>query len=179
MFLKWVSYALTGVAVFSLAACQYTSPHHTVSPFYKHALTLDDIPKSDFAGLNTMLEHGKDTTYILNFWATWCHPCIEEMPYFEALYPQLLDKPVKIVLVSLDFPEQADEKLPAFIQRHQVHNQVWFLDDPNPNQWVNALETEWSGSIPATLIWKGGKQAFKEGMFANPEELKSFIQPYI
>ncbi|HQU53579.1 MAG TPA: hypothetical protein PK643_11200, partial [Saprospiraceae bacterium] len=89
------------------------------------------------------------------------------------------DTPIKIVLISLDFPEQAAEKLPAFIQEHRLQNQVWFLDDPNPNSWVNTVESEWSGSIPATWVWKAGKRAFKEGSFANLEELKSFIQPYI
>ncbi|HRV86024.1 MAG TPA: TlpA disulfide reductase family protein [Saprospiraceae bacterium] len=179
MFLKRLSYALTAVVVILMQACQPVSSRQPAKPFYEQALTLEDIPKSDFTGLQKRLGVGKDTTFILNFWATWCHPCIEELPYFEALYPQFQDTPVKIVLISLDFPEQAAEKLPAFIQKHRLQNQVWFLDDPNPNSWVNTVESEWSGSIPATWVWKAGKRAFKEGSFANLEELKSFIQPYI
>src|SRR5690606_6809447 len=46
-----------------------------------------------------------DSIYVINFWATWCKPCIKELPAFEKIASEYADKKVKVLLVSLDFPD--------------------------------------------------------------------------
>src|ERR1043165_4592291 len=52
-----------------------------------------------------------DTTYVLNFWATWCKPCVEELPGFDSLLVLESKNPVKIILVSLDFKEDLEKRV--------------------------------------------------------------------
>lgn len=56
--------------------------------------------------LEKRISNGKDTFYVVNYWATWCAPCIKELPYFDQLQKAHKDKPVKVLLVSLDFPSR-------------------------------------------------------------------------
>lgn len=99
-----------------------------------------------------------DTVYVVNFWATRCAPCVKELPEFRKLAQRFEDKPVKILLVSNDFKEDYDRKLPAFIRRKKLKQEVVWLNETNANEFIPRIENRWSGSIPATLIVYGKTQ---------------------
>src|SRR5690606_7705667 len=65
----------------------------------------------------------KDTFYVINFWATWCGPCVKELPEFDALREDIKDRPVKILLVSLDFKEDYPKKLRHFIKKKRLKHE--------------------------------------------------------
>lgn len=111
-----------------------------------------------------------DTTYIINFWATWCAPCVEELPEFNALQERYATKAVKVLLVSLDFKENYP-KLPLFLQRKRISPQVIWLKDTNPNNFVPLAHKDWGGSIPATLILhpRTGTRRFVEGQITEAQ----------
>jgi len=94
----------------------------------------------------------EDTVYIVNFWATWCGPCVRELPEFNALHERFRDKPVKIVMVSLDFKESYPGKIDAFVKRKKLLPEVVWLNETNADRFIPVIEPEWQGSIPATLI---------------------------
>lgn len=94
-----------------------------------------------------------DTVYVLNFWATWCAPCVEELPSFEKLNRAYADKNVKVVLISTDFKRNVESGVKPFVKKKKLQSQVVFMDEPNPNNYINAVDSTWSGAIPATLIW--------------------------
>lgn len=124
---------------------------------------------------------GGDTLYLYNFWATWCKPCVEELPAFSALAEELKDRPFKIVLVSLDFEQEAKTRLPAFIQRKGIVLPVWFLTDAHRNyDWLERISADWSGSIPATMMLnpQRGLSEFKEQAFTF-ESLKAWTLPML
>ena len=132
----------------------------------------------DFEGLKPLLEKQNDTTYVVNFWATWCAPCVKELPYFETLNSNYKDNKVKVILVSLDFPHLYDKKLKPFIVAHNLQSEVVALDDPDMNSWIPEVSSEWSGSLPATLIYNKEKRAFYEQSFTYESlenNLKSFL----
>ena len=106
-----------------------------------------------------------DTIYVINFFATWCKPCIAEIPEFEKLGLAYQGKKVKIILVSNDFKNQIETKLVPFIKKNIASNQVVFMDENNPNKWINLVDENWSGAIPATLIIRGSSaySKFYEG----------------
>lgn len=107
----------------------------------------------------------KDTVYIVNFWATWCPPCVAELPEFNALQQRYAGKPVKVLLVSLDFKEDYPFKLARFLERKRMTPEVVWMSDTNPNVFIPLIEETWEGSIPATAIVHTGKnyKKFVEG----------------
>ncbi len=105
-----------------------------------------------------------DTVYIINFWATWCVPCVQELPEFNELFDRYKDKPVKIIMVSLDFKDSYPYKLDGFLRKKRVSPEVVWLMDTDPNVFIPKIEESWQGSIPATLIIQPGRyRKFIEG----------------
>ena len=133
----------------------------------------------NFEDLAYIFPQQNDTTYIINFWATWCKPCVEELPYFEQLSQQYQGQKVKVILVSLDFEKQLEAKLLPFIEKHQLQSEVLVLLDPNDNVWLEKVDPTWSGAIPVTLIYKNKERAFFEESFEDFAALEEKVQPFL
>lgn len=103
-----------------------------------------------------------DTIYVVNFWATWCKPCVEELPEFEKLERQNKTQLVKILLVSLDFKENLKKSVIAFIKKNAYSMECVLLDEIDGNSFINKIHLEWSGAIPATLFKNREKIIFRE-----------------
>jgi len=99
-----------------------------------------------------IFQQKNDTTYVINFWATWCAPCVKELPYFEKLNQKYTDKKVKVILVSQDFSKQLEKKLKPFLEKNKLQSEVLVLIDPDANSWIDKVNPAWSGAIPATVI---------------------------
>ena len=133
-----------------------------------------------FPDLQKRLARASDTTYVVNFWATWCGPCVQEMPALEKVRVANAGKKVKFVLVSLDYVAQLDKKVKPFVQKHGLKSEVLLLDETDPNTWLQKVDKQWSGSIPFTLIYNN--QAKKRTTFEQPltaaeltAELRNFL----
>ena len=113
-----------------------------------------------------------DTTYIVNFWATWCVPCVEELPYFETLNSKYKDQKVKILLVSLDIPSQITSKLLPFLKSNSIVSEVVVLADGRANDWIDKVDPSWSGAIPVTLFLKGETKSFFEKQYDSFKSLE-------
>jgi thiol-disulfide isomerase/thioredoxin len=101
--------------------------------------------------LHQIIEEPSTKIKVINFWATWCAPCIKELPQFEALNRKRDD--VMVILVSLDLDLDPDpEKVYKFIERKKLKSQVLLLNEQDPNSWINTIDEQWSGALPATLI---------------------------
>lgn len=132
----------------------------------------------DYEGLKPFLNQQDGKIHVVNFWATWCAPCVKELPYFEEVNKIYKDKGVEVLLVSLDFPRQYDSKLKPFLKEKQLNSKVVCLDDVDQNTWIPAIDKDWSGAIPATLIYNNNKRKFYEGSFTKETlqtELNNFI----
>lgn len=136
------------------------------------------IPTFDFTGLEeAYFQPNPGVIRVVNFWATWCKPCVKELPAFEQLGAEYEDQ-VEVILVSLDFPEHIDKAVIPFIKEHQLKSQVVLLDDADANTWIPKVSSKWSGAIPATLIVKDGNRYFFEQSFTY-EELENEIKPLL
>jgi thiol-disulfide isomerase/thioredoxin len=115
-----------------------------------------------FEKLNSLLEEKGEKIQVINFWATWCAPCIKELPLFEALTARN-DPSVKVTLISLDFADEL-KKVNSFISRRKIQSDVFLLDEIDYNAWIDRVEKTWGGAIPATLFinQRTGQRKFVE-----------------
>ena len=143
----------------SLIVCFCFSNAQQVSDVYK----IDDLLKR--------IDKTNDTIYVLNFWATWCLPCVKELPQFDSFAVRHKNEKVKVLLVSLDFKEDLEKKVNAFLAKHHYKLECVLLDEINGNDFINKIDTRWTGSIPATLFTtnKRRKTAFKEKTLGKTE----------
>jgi thiol-disulfide isomerase/thioredoxin len=114
---------------------------------------------------------------VINFWATWCKPCVRELPYFQSLSIKE-GKDFDFYLVSLDKPADA-VKVSEFLSKKQITITSSLLADSNSNEWINKVSEEWSGSIPATLVMTNDKSYFFEKEFESYNELYLELSKYI
>lgn len=129
----------------------------------------------NFNGLKPWLNKHNDSTYVINFWATWCAPCVREFPNFERLQEENQKGKVKVLMVNLDFPDQYKKRVIPFIKSRNSKLDVIMLDDPNQNQWINLVDSAWSGAIPATLVYNAKRRSFLESELSFPQ-LDSLIK---
>lgn len=139
-----------------------------------YARSEDKIRIYDFHEFETFLNKNNDTTYFIHFWATWCIPCLKELPEFSKFSQDYAHQKVSVILVSLDFPGQVNDRLIPFIEKHKIKSRVIILDDPNQNYWINRVNPDWTGSIPATLVYNKIYSKFYERSLTY-EELVSII----
>lgn len=146
--------------------------------FVSVTATAQGFTKADFSELEELMASENSTLYIINFWATWCKPCIQELPYFEKIHQDYASKNVKVILVSLDTEKNWEPALTPFLQRHFITADVWALYNQKPSDWIDRVSPQWSGAIPGTLFLMNGKKYFFEQEFTY-ESLQSQIQQLI
>lgn len=138
-----------------------------------------DLEIYDYDGLEPLINKEDGKVHVVNFWATWCAPCVKELPYFEKVNQDYKDKNVEVLLVSLDFPRNYETKLKPFIKKHNLKSNVVAFDDVDQNRWIPAINEKWTGALPATIIYNGDKRQFYERSFTQEEletELKQFLK---
>lgn len=110
------------------------------------------VPVIKITDLEKRIKNDSDTTYIVNFWATWCAPCVKELPDFDSISKVYAGKAVKVLLVTMDFKEDMESKVIPFLKNKHVKSEVLLLDEVNGNYFIPKISAAWTGAIPATLI---------------------------
>lgn len=158
---------LTKVLSISLLFWSGFTFSQTVSATYK----IQDLLKRTAA---------KDTVYVLNFWATWCKPCVQELPAFDSLTTLNKESNTKVLLVCLDFSEELQTKVIPFLKKKNIQSECVLLDEVNGNDYINKISESWTGAIPATCFQSGSKKVFVEKkMYLNDllNHLKQLREP--
>jgi len=122
-----------------------------------------------FHEFEPQLSKNNDTTFLINFWATWCKPCIKELPAFEEINRTYQNQKVKVLLVSLDFENQLENRLIPFVEKKGLEAEVVLLADDDYNSWIEKIDPSWSGALPGTLIYNSRYRKFYERDFEYHE----------
>jgi thiol-disulfide isomerase/thioredoxin len=149
-------------------------PKFLVFVLFPILLSAQTVPTLHYTELKPLLKQKGDDLYVVNFWATWCAPCIKELPYFEALNQR---EDVEVLLVSLDFPKHKESRLLPFIKKNNLKSKLVLLDDTDENYWINDIHPNWSGALPATLIYTKKQRGFYEQSFTK-EELFTLVESF-
>jgi thiol-disulfide isomerase/thioredoxin len=150
-----------GLLFFICTLTSYVTPRVSVASF-------DDLQKETALKTN-------DTLYVVNFWATWCEPCVKELPAFQAAYKKFSSRKVKMIYVSMNSAKEI-ATVEKFVEEKDLKPEVLLLGTNNPNAWIDKVDSSWGGSIPATVMYRHGKKLyFHEGDFTS-DKLNSLIQ---
>ncbi|MBN2632855.1 MAG: TlpA family protein disulfide reductase [Bacteroidales bacterium] len=122
------------------------------------SLTAQKIEKIGVAELEEIIASQGDVLHVVNFWATWCPPCVTELPYFEKLSNEYGGKEVKFILISLDFPSQIESRLIPFLKTNKITADVRVMTNIDYNSWIEKVDSSWQGNIPVTLLFNNARK---------------------
>ncbi len=131
--------------------------------------------------LKSVVEKNDDVLYVVNFWATWCLPCVAELPGFMEVNAQFGSNPkFKMILVSLDHVKGLETTVKSFLAKKQITVDVYLLNDnKRMNVWIPAIDPGWSGAIPATVFYKNGRKLYFIEDQINKSTLEQLINQYL
>lgn len=135
--------------------------------FSLHAQTVHLLT---IAQLNKRISNS-DTVYVVNFWATWCGPCVKELPNFDKLQMDYKDRPLKVLLVSMDFKSKLNAAVIPFVKKRKIAAEVYLADRANDQEFIDHIDKSWSGALPGTLVVNTKKniRKFYEKEFTSAE----------
>ena len=128
-----------------------------------HSVTAQQAETVKLKRIQDKIATSSERIQVINFWATWCAPCVKEIPLFENLTTTRKDVEVTLVSIDLDL-DPNPEKVYRFMNRKKLQSTVWILDEKDPNSWIDKIDKSWSGAIPATLFvnTRTGQRKFVE-----------------
>lgn len=126
-----------------------------------------NVPTVKWDWVQGKMSQETDTVYVINFWATWCRPCVEEMPDLLKAEKAFKGQPVRFFFVSLDFKGDSEKRVTPFAKKRRMANVV-LLDEPDYNKWIPKVDKKWEGNIPVTLFLRNGQKK----RILIPRELK-------
>lgn len=114
-----------------------------------------EVELIDSTQLLELVADSDSEVVLVNMWATWCKPCVEEMPYLLKLRETYSPEDFELILVSTDLDIDMD-RVKTFLASMEVDFKT-YLKDEKDDPFVTAMSSEWSGALPATFIYKSGE----------------------
>ncbi len=137
---------------------------------------IQKIEIGNYESVFKSFEKKNDTLYVVNFWATWCAPCIEEMPHFTKANSTFKNDKFKMILISLDRAKDFESKMKPFLKENNIIADTYLLDDnTRMNTWIPLINKQWDGKIPVTAFYKNGEQIGFVPNTLNYETLEKII----
>ncbi len=124
-----------------------------------------EVKTIDVSGVHRLItdRHGK--LLLLNIWATWCQPCVEEFPDVERIRRSFADSVADVAAISVDYPDEVESKILPFLTSRHITFPVYVSAVKKEEDFMNSLDSSWSGGVPATFIFDkhGQRRAFLFG----------------
>jgi peroxiredoxin len=134
-----------------------------------------ELASLDEETLTKLAANDTEDLLVVNVWATWCGPCVKEMPEFVAINRMYRGRRFRMATISLDEPEQREDAL-AMLERNHVSCTNYFPTFADRDRLAELLDKEWQGPLPYTvLIAPGGKVVYRQNEEIKPLELRREI----
>ncbi len=138
----------------------------------KEPVSLDMI---DEAGIKNLLKNNSDKLRLINVWATWCGPCVNELPSFVKINRMYRQRDFEFITISADTPGKKDKVLNALNKLHAANTNYLFSDE-DKYKLIEAVDPKWNGALPYTvLVEPGGKIVYARQGTIDPAEIKTTI----
>ena len=130
--------------------------------------------------LEKILKDPENKLMVINFWASWCPPCVKELPEFQKASGKYEGSKVKFIMVSLDFPNEVQNKLIPFLDKNNIVLNISVMLDTDYTLWENIVDPDWRGDIPSTLLLNNSRKIryFHPGELSE-DELESLINKFM
>jgi thiol-disulfide isomerase/thioredoxin len=139
-------------------------------------VTLDTI---DAPAVAKLVKNDTKNVLLVNVWATWCGPCVQELPEMVTMHRMYNDRDVELVTISLDDPAQKAHALERLTQDH-VAAVNYLFNSTDRDKLAEALDAKWAGPVPYTLlIAPGGRIFYRHEGAIDPLEVKRAIVDYV
>lgn len=135
----------------------------TLSTLYaQNELKVENINKEK---LEDLIQNRNGKALFLNFWATWCPPCVEEYPEIVKLAGEYKNNNIEFIGVSIDYPDEVESKIEPFLKKQNVNFKNYVNGFSKDEELINLISSKWSGAIPLTLIYNqnGKMEAYMFG----------------
>jgi thiol-disulfide isomerase/thioredoxin len=175
MFKRLIFFSVTALL---LVSCNNSKKKKATNKAIPKSIS-ENIKVYDYDGLDPLFHIKNDTTYIVNFWATWCAPCVKELPHFQDYYQNHKNEKMKMLMVSMDDPKEITTKITPFIKKKNIQQEVVILDDPDANTWIDKIDPNWSGALPFTIIYNKNNRAYFDKSFESYDDLENAVKQTI
>ncbi len=135
-------------------------------------LSAQSIKNIKIEQLEIIINQKNDTLKVVNFWASWCVPCVKELPYFAKLSLEIKQKPIQFIFVAV---EDTPEKALNILKKKKINIDSYLLDEANANKWIDKIDKNWDGAIPFTLIISANQIIKQHQGELSEEELRKLI----
>ncbi|HMH23859.1 MAG TPA: ThuA domain-containing protein [Puia sp.] len=138
----------------------------------KEPVRLDTI---DVAGVTGLLTNPSGKIRLINVWATWCGPCVEEFPELVTIHRMYRDRGFELVSISTDETDHRTQAL-RFLQNKQASSPNYIYTGEDKYKLMAAIDPKWQGGLPySMLVDPDGTVVYRKQGIIDPEELKKII----
>ncbi len=135
------------------------------------------LRKVDAPAIKEFVREQRGQVVLLNFWATWCPPCLVEFPEIVAIEKTYRNRGLAVISVSADAPKKIDSDLLPFLEKHPSDFPIYIMQTDDRNEFMRIIDPEWNGDIPATFfIDREGNVATKQFSAVSQEQMEQALE---